>query len=113
MVDIALFTVFCGVLRHRSLPIDYIMLATIMARVISAIYNFLINYKVVFRSRSNGMLAAVKYALLAVCIMFLSGTLVSFFHGLIPASPEFAVKIPVDGLLFLVSFLVQREIVYK
>ncbi|WP_035782788.1 glycosyltransferase [Butyrivibrio sp. NC2007] len=113
VVDIALFTIFCGMMRGRSLPFDYIMLATIMARVISAVYNFLINYKVVFKSRSNGLWAAVKYAILAVCIMLLSGALVSFFHGLIPASPEFVVKIPVDCVLFLVSFLCQREIVYK
>ncbi len=113
VVDIALFTIFCGMMRGRSLPFDYIMLATIMARVISAVYNFLINYKVVFKSRSNGLWAAVKYAILAVCIMLLSGALVSFFHGLIPTSPEFVVKIPVDCVLFLVSFLCQREIVYK
>ncbi|WP_035775308.1 glycosyltransferase [Butyrivibrio sp. VCB2001] len=113
VVDIALFTIFCGMMRGRSLPFDYIMLATIMARVISAVYNFLINYKVVFKSRTNGLWAAVKYAVLAVCIMLLSGALVSFFHGLIPASPEFVVKIPVDCVLFLVSFLCQREIVYK
>ncbi|WP_035771021.1 glycosyltransferase [Butyrivibrio sp. FCS006] len=113
VVDIALFTIFCGMMRGRSLPFDYIMLATIMARVISAVYNFLINYKVVFKSRTNGLWAAVKYAILAVCIMLLSGALVSFFHGLIPASPEFVVKIPVDCVLFLVSFLCQREIVYK
>ena len=113
VVDIALFTIFCGMLRGRSLAFDYIMLATIMARVISAVYNFFINYKVVFKSRSNGLWAAVKYAILAVCIMFLSGALVSFFHGLIPTSPEFVVKIPVDCVLFLVSFLCQREIVYK
>ena len=113
VVDIALFTIFCGMMRSRSLPFDYIMLATIMARVISAVYNFLINYKVVFKSRTNGLWAAVKYAVLAVCIMLLSGALVSFFHGLIPASPEFVVKIPVDCVLFLVSFLCQREIVYK
>ena len=113
VVDIAFFTLFCGMLRDRSLAIDYIMLATIMARVISAIYNFLINYKVVFKSKSNGAWAAVKYAALAVCIMFLSGALVSFFHGLVPSSPEFLVKIPVDCVLFLLSFFVQREIVYK
>ena len=113
VVDIALFTIFCGMMRGRSLPFDYIMLATIMARVISAVYNFLINYKVVFKSRTNGLWAAVKYAVLAVCILLLSGSLVSFFHGLIPSSPEFVVKIPVDCILFLVSFLCQREIVYK
>ena len=113
VVDIALFSVFCAVFRNVPIAIGYIMLSTILARVISATYNFLINYKVVFKSASNSAKAALKYILLALFIMLSSGALVSFFHGLIPASPEFAVKIPVDCLLFLVSFFVQREIVYK
>ena len=113
VVDIALFSVFCTVFRNVPVAIGYIMLSTILARVISATYNFLINYKVVFKSGSNSAKAAFKYILLALFIMLSSGALVSFFHGLIPASPEFVVKIPVDCLLFLVSFFVQREIVYK
>ena len=113
VVDIALFSLFCALFRNVPMAIGYIMLSTILARVISATYNFLINYKVVFKSGSNSAKAALKYLLLAVFIMLSSGALVSFFHGLIPASPEFAVKIPVDCLLFLVSFFVQREIVYK
>lgn len=113
VVDIVLFSVFCALFRNVPVAIGYIMLSTIMARVISATYNFLINYKVVFKSGSSTAGAAVKYILLALFIMLSSGALVSFFHGLIPASPEFAVKIPVDCLLFLVSFFVQREIVYK
>ena len=113
VVDIALFSVFCAVFRNVPVAIGYIMLSTILARVISATYNFLINYKVVFKSGSNSAKAAFKYILLALFIMLSSGALVSFLHGLIPASPEFVVKIPVDCLLFLVSFFVQREIVYK
>ncbi len=113
VVDIALFSLFCAVFRNVPIAIGYIMLSTILARVISATYNFLINYKVVFKSGSNSAKAALKYILLALFIMLSSGALVSFFHGLIPSSPEFVVKIPVDCLLFLVSFFVQREIVYK
>ena len=57
--------------------------------------------------------AAVKYAVLAVVIMLLSGTLVSLGHRLFPSLIEVAVKIPVDCLLFILSFYIQREIVYK
>ncbi|MBO5623497.1 MAG: bifunctional glycosyltransferase family 2/GtrA family protein, partial [Butyrivibrio sp.] len=104
VVDIALFSVFCALFRNVPVAIGYIMLSTILARVISATYNFLINYKVVFKSGSNSAKAAFKYILLALFIMLSSGALVSFFHGFIPTSPEFVVKIPVDCLLFLVSF---------
>ena len=113
VVDIVLFSVFCAVFKKVPVAIGYIMLSTILARVISAVYNFLINYRVVFRGKAGKAKAAVRYFLLAVCIMLLSGMLVSFFHGLIPGANEALVKIPVDCLLFLVSFFIQREVVYK
>ena len=113
IVDLIFFGIFCALFKDAKIAIGYIMLSTILARVISAMYNFMINYRVVFKGRGSRTKAAVKYIVLAVCIMVLSGTLVGFFHGLIPSLPEFVVKIPVDTFLFLISFLVQREIVYK
>ncbi len=113
VVDIALFGLFCMMFKGLNLPVGYIMLSTILARVISAVYNFLINYKIVFKGRGKKSVAALKYLALAVCIMLSSGFLVSFFHGIFSLAPEVLVKIPVDTLLFLVSFLVQREVVYK
>ncbi len=113
VVDIVLFSIFCAMFKKVPLAIGYIMASTILARVISAVYNFLINYRVVFHGKGNRMKAAVRYFLLAVCIMLLSGALVSFFHGSIPGTPEALVKIPVDCLLFLLSFFIQREVVYK
>ena len=91
----------------------YIMLATILARLISATYNFMFNYKVVFKGRGNKFLAAAKYILLAVFIMLLSGYGVTFIHGFFSSVPEVCVKIPVDTVLFLLSFIIQREFVYK
>ena len=113
VVDIVMFSIFCSMFRNVPVAIGYVMLATILARVISAIYNFLINYKVVFKGKGSKSQAAIKYFVLAVCIMLLSGGLVTFFTGLLPMVPEFVVKIPVDCVLFLLSFVVQREIVYK
>jgi putative flippase GtrA len=113
VVDIVMFSIFCGMLRNVPVAIGYVMLATILARVISAIYNFLINYKVVFKGKGSKGKAALRYLILAICIMLLSGGLVTFFTGLLPMVPEFVVKIPVDCVLFLLSFVVQREIVYK
>ena len=70
-------------------------------------------FKVVFKGKGSTMRAAFRYVILAIVIMLASGFLVSTLHGLVPASPEVLVKIPVDCLLFLLSFYIQREIVYK
>ncbi|WP_029322056.1 glycosyltransferase [Butyrivibrio sp. AE3004] len=114
VLDMVMFALFCRLFRHmQSLPVGYIMLSTVIARIISAVYNFTINYKVVFKGSGNKLIASFKYAALAVIIMLLSGYGVTFIHGFIPETPEVLVKIPVDCILFLLSFFVQREIVYK
>lgn len=113
VVDLVLFSVFLWMLGEKTFgTLSSIMLATILARILSAIYNFTINYKVVFKSRDNAGRAIVKYAVLAVFIMLASGFLVETIYGLF-AIPEVIIKIPVDVILFLVSFWVQREVVYK
>ncbi len=112
VVDIALFSLFCVLFKNVQSAIGYIMLSTILARILSATYNFTINYKLVFKGKKSGYKAAVRYLILAVCIMLLSGLFVNTLHNVFYMVPEFVVKIPVDCLLFLLSFFVQREIVY-
>ena len=53
-----------------------------------------------------------RYFLLAVCIMLASGFIVEHIQAYLGIA-EVLVKIPVDILLFFISFLVQREFVYK
>lgn len=113
IVDLCLFSFFLFLLEERSFgKLSYIMMATVLARILSAIYNFTINYKVVFKSHDNAGRAIVKYACLAVFIMLASGFFVEKIYAL-TLWPEVLIKVPVDVLLFLVSFWVQREFVYK
>lgn len=115
VLDLALFGLFCKALRAASgiwTGLPYIVGATILARIISAIYNFLLNYKVVFQSSANLAAAAAKYFALAVCQMLCSAFLVNELFGLL-GGYEVAVKIPVDVLLFFLSFVIQREFVYR
>lgn len=115
VLDLALFHLFCRILypldgRVSWLP--YIVAATVFARVISAVYNFLINYKVVFKSEANIAATAVRYLVLAVCQMLCSAFVVNALYGLIGGTEVF-VKMPVDILLFFLSFVIQREFVYR
>ena len=115
VLDLLLFHFFCRILQGATgffgeLP--YIVGATVLARVISAIYNFLINYRVVFKSHANIAATAVKYCMLALCQMLCSAFLVNGLFGLF-GGYEVAVKIPVDVFLFFLSFVIQREFVYR
>lgn len=114
VVDLLLFSLFCSLLRGGGAlwGVSYIVQATVMARVLSAAYNFTINYKVVFQSRENMAVTACKYCLLAICQMGCSAFLVDLLYGL-TGGLEVAVKVPVDVLLFFLSFAIQREFVYR
>lgn len=115
VLDLALFALFCEVLQAASgfwKGFPYIVGATVLARVISAVYNFALNYKVVFQSSANLAVTAVKYFALAVCQMLCSALLVNELFRVF-GGYEVAVKIPVDVLLFFLSFVIQREFVYR
>ncbi len=114
VLDLLLFHLFCTLRRPvdgRVLFVPYIVAATVFARVISAVYNFFINYRLVFRSEEKLAVTAGRYFLLAVCQMLCSAFLVNLLYGLIGGTEVF-IKMPVDILLFFISFVIQREFVY-
>ncbi len=110
-LDLLLFTVFCSLIGKNV--VGYITIATVLARVISAVYNYFINYKMVFHSKTNYVSSAFKYCIVAVIQMFCSAGLVTLFAALMPLAHAVWIKIPVDTMLFFVSFSVQREFVYR
>lgn len=114
VLDLLLFSIFCRAFKDslELLGLPYIVGATVFARIISAVYNFILNYKVVFKSNAGVMSTAVKYCILALCQMLCSALLVNAIHSLV-GGWETAVKASVDVLLFFLSFVIQREFVYR
>lgn len=112
VVDILLFSLFCTVLGGVLPTSLYILVPTVLARIISAVYNYLLNYRVVFKSREGHGMAAARYFALAVIQMVCSALLVNLFYGFFHQA-EVIIKICVDIGLFFVSFQIQREFVYK
>ncbi len=114
VLDLVLFSLFCGLMRNWQLPggFSYVVPATIGARILSAIYNFSLNYRVVFQSKTSVGRSGLRYFGLALIQMALSAFLVSGLYSRIGGA-EVLVKIPVDVLLFFASFLIQREFVYR
>lgn len=119
IIDLVLFTLFCYILKGnmQKLPgvlggIPYVAAATVLARILSATYNFLVNYRVVFRSDEKMGRSAVRYVLLAVIQMCLSAVLVTGAVYLLKAVPEVVIKAVIDTILFLISYYVQRKYVF-
>lgn len=112
VVDLALFSLFCFLLRDMQQGSTYITMATVLARIISAFYNYFLNLKVVFQSEGSITATLPRYVLLAVVQMSLSAFLVGKLYPLF-GGVEVLVKIPVDVFLFFLSFFIQREFVYS
>ncbi len=113
VIDILLFSLFCGLLDIDNRGKIYLIAATAAARVISSVYNFAINRVFVFHSKSGRTTSAVKYFCLAVVQMLCSAGAVTGIAVLLPNASENLIKIFVDIILFVISFWVQREFVYK
>jgi putative flippase GtrA len=112
VIDILLFYLFISFYRD-DFPGLYVTISTVGARVLSAVYNYLINYKFVFKSKASRSVSLTKYALLAIIQMSLSAGIVSLFVFLLPMIPETVIKCIVDSLLFFVSYTIQQKLVFR
>jgi glycosyltransferase involved in cell wall biosynthesis len=116
LVDNGVFALLVWALA--SFPYDRkidILFALVLARVVSASVNYLLNRFLVFNSKSRKRVSAAKYVALALPIMALSylGTAVLSWlfdtHGILIT----AIKIFVDLVLFVLSYKFQKLWVFK
>ena len=87
-----------------------VLLSTVGARVVSSIVNFGMNKRFVFENRSGMARAFGRYICLAVPVMLASWLTVYALSKLAGVSQfgRTILKMPVDTMLFLVSFRIQR-----
>jgi len=106
ILDIVLFCCMLGILEIKS----EILAATILARVVSSIYNYIINSNLVFKDMSVKSL--LKYYCLVIIQMFTSGCFVTYLFGLLNISVVF-IKIIVDCILWVINLVIQRDFIFK
>ena len=88
-----------------------IALATIFARIVSGTVNFLINRKFVFNNKAAMRKSFPRYILVSILIVLLSAGLTSTMHLWLGWSDNTA-KLPVDIVLFFLSYYLQRKWVF-
>ena len=88
----------------------------VLARVASSLFNFHLNYKVVFGSTQPYGKAMLRYYFLAIPQLAVSTLLVTVFTRLLhtdSAGAATVVKIVVDSCLFVISFFIQKYWVFR
>ncbi len=116
--DYALYLLFLP-LMTRLIPASFTLpfipqmaafASYVLARICSSVLNYKLNKHAVFGGR-GGKSAALRYYLLVIVQMLLGAGLTSGLVHLTHLSDKVA-KLPVDLLLFCLSFFVQREFVF-
>lgn len=110
VIDFALFALFLKLTQNVKF-VSYIVLSTILARVISATVNFLINKHNVFKSDRKVWVTSLMYFGLAIFSMVASAFGVDALVRYLSFN-EFLAKILVDGILFIFNFIVQRDVIF-
>ena len=114
LLDLGLFFLFVSLLAYfMPESLWNVVAATAAARVCSSLFNYLVNSKKVFRSKNRTSLA--RYYVLCILQFAASAGLVSLGAFLFHAGSvgKTVIKAIVDILLFLISYQLQREWVFK
>ena len=106
-LDITIFALFLSYSQS-------IFAATIMARVISGVFNFILNRNFVFQvyDKNNLIKESISYIILWTTLMLLSALIVSLAEES-SAYVVILLKILVDLLLFFIAFYVQKNIIFN
>ena len=115
VIDLLLFYIALFVLELMGVenPEQTVIISTVAARIVSSLFNYFVNQKVVFQSASRN--SFFKYYALCIVQMAASAALVASLSTLFAAGKtgKLVIKLIVDTCLFFVSFGIQREWVFK
>jgi len=109
LLDIGAYALFIFLL-NPWFETTHVLIATVLARIISSLFNYIVNRKVVFHSKARR--AMPKYFGLVGVQMALSAGLV-YVLFLLFRDGEVWIKVFVDSLLFVVSYYVQKRWIFK
>lgn len=106
IIDQLLFRLF------RKLFSIEIVISTILARIVSSLYNYFLNRDKVFKSKETSYKTMLKYYLLVIVAMFLSGISVKLLNSIISID-ESIIKMFVDSIIFIINYYVQKLFIFK
>ncbi|GMR71142.1 MULTISPECIES: bifunctional glycosyltransferase family 2/GtrA family protein [Aerococcus] len=109
IVDIVAYTIL--IYLFNQLDFASILFASIGSRAISSLFNYYVNQKFVFAR--NTPYSLLKYYTLVIVQICLSAVLVYAVHAVLQSEEVVAVKVIVDTLLFVLSYYVQKNFIFK
>ncbi len=108
LIDIVLFKIFNTIFFNFNNNIIY---ATIIARIISSLFNYKMNKGKVFKSNNKNTL--IKYYILVVVAMLVSAFTVKGLHNIFSNIDAVIIKLPVEAIIFVGNYFIQKFIIFK
>ncbi len=112
-LDLLLFTLLYNAFKNRLQKSLIILIPTIISRIISSLYNYTVNKKIVFKNKNRNSSTILKYYFLAICQMSVSWLLVDIIFKQIKLVHPTYIKVIVDIILFLLSYQIQQKWVFS
>lgn len=105
LLDYVIFTI---IMFFTAGPV----LANVTARIVSCIFNFTVNKKVVFKDDKSMAKSLVKYSILAFAILIGNTVILQFCVGVLGINP-YVSKILSEASCFIFSWLGQKKLVFN
>lgn len=109
LLDMLLFLILSHFIKPVS-PVYYIIIATVIARICSGIFNYSIN-RLVFTSKTNAKESGPRYFIVWLIQMSCSALLVNGAASILPIH-EGIIKLVIDTVLFFLSYKIQQKWVF-
>lgn len=115
LIDLGFFTILIWLMRDMVDLDKQIFIATALARVVSSLFNYAFNRREVFASDEPRRNTMFRYYILCTIQTFISYKGVAQLVGMFgfQGFGKTIVKLIVDCILFLLTFQIQREWVFK
>lgn len=110
LIDQGLFALFVNWIFKFLGTEKAIVISTIIARICSSVFNYIMNRNVVFKSKS-GLNSLIRYYTLCIVQMMASALGVMLIYKVTKGNSSI-LKLIVDLLLFFVSYQIQRKWVF-
>ena len=111
VVDVLIYGFFVKTIFNPNKMSTGILFSTIIARVASCLFNYILNRKKVFKSENNASNTLLKFTILSIAITLMSSLLVTVLFNKTHIE-SIIIKMVVDTCLFFVSYGVQKKYIF-
>ena len=110
VLDLIIFTVLTKIFKKEYF---YVVLAGVLARIVSATISFILNKKLVFKSDGNIRKESLSFFILIGIKMLLSSFIVAGLVVTFKSINETVIKSLIDTILFVIGYFIQKKYIFK